>query len=310
MSNKIIFFNHYHRGDLFTHKEFIRHLKSQLNNSIFLLQYLHFNHYKVNLDLDIPLIGNPSNLSDRDKFIVKGNTLYVNTWVGTWQDQSWYTGVNLFTLKHSWNNIFTKINDTFGTNLVLNNNIEYYLPSINFSYFNLKNVDKFIEKNTRKKVLLCNGTPMSGQSFPSDMSDVIIQLSDKYKYIDFICTKKFITKNNSSNMYFTDDIIDDNDLHLQYPVFWHDRGKQNCDLNEISHLSTFCDLIIGKSSGPFVFSETKENYFSDSKSFINFCNEEEDSLYFNLNPKCKYFFIKNHNENNVYDVIDNSLSLL
>jgi hypothetical protein len=302
---KLIFFNHYHRGDLFTHKEFIRHLKQQLYGIDFVFQYLHFNHPKVNKDLDIPLIGNPSNLNHKDKFIPRGsNTLLVNTWIGVWGDTQGYMGVNLDSLLMSWGHIYEHINEYFGTKLSINTEKEYYIPSLDTSFFNIKSIDNFIQQNKGKKVLVCNGIPMSNQSFAGDMSEILIPTADKYKDITFICTKKFSTDKN--NILFTDDIIQDSDLH-DFNAPWHDRQQNNCDLNEISYLSTFCDVIIGKNSGPFVFCETKENFMNPNKTFISFTKWQTESLSHNINYRCKYNIVLDHSYENIIKEIENNL---
>ena len=76
---RVILFNHYHRGDLFTHKEFARHMKQQMPDSNF--EYWHYNHPKVNLDLQIPLTNLPNKLDNRIKFYEQGDVIGINTWI-------------------------------------------------------------------------------------------------------------------------------------------------------------------------------------------------------------------------------------
>ena len=49
---KIVFFNHFHRGDLHTNKEYIRQIMQELPDVEF--EYLHANPNKLLLDLNIP----------------------------------------------------------------------------------------------------------------------------------------------------------------------------------------------------------------------------------------------------------------
>jgi hypothetical protein len=241
MINNICFFNHYHRGDLFTHKEFIRQIKKETSIN---LSYYHYNHPKVNKDLDIPLVQ-VDGLSNTKNFYYTDSTLFINTWIGAYPDIfNMYGGVNLQSLSNSWALIFDEINKIFNTNLQLKFPIEYYLPSIDFSYFDISKIKEFINNNkNKKKVLICNGSPMSNQSFSSDLSNEIIHFAKKYLNINFICTKKFPT--DSKNIFFTDDItLDFEEYHFSPP--WQDRVINNCDLNEISYLSNFCNVIIGK----------------------------------------------------------------
>ena len=80
-----------------------------------------------------------------------------------------------------------------------------------------------------------------------------------------------------------------------------------CDLNEISYLSNYCDLIVGKNSGPFVYTLTKENFKNSNITFISFNKVEDDSLFWNLNSSCKYVWSNNYNENNIIRIIENNI---
>lgn len=300
---KIVFFNHYHRGDLFTHKEFVRHIKKLLPDISY--EYWHFNHPKVNLDLQIPLTNTPNQIDQKTVFcyINTNETLGINTWIGARPDiLSTYKGVNLQSLYDSWKIIFDKIG------LKLYDDPEQYLPSIDYSFFNVKNIDEYLSKSNKKRVLICNGKPMSNQSFQSDMQEIISSLASKYENIDFICTKKI--ERRYQNIHFTDDIIRDDDEFRGENPFWNDRSKNTCDLNEISYLSTKCDVIIGKNSGPFVFCETKENFKDSTKIIVSFSNGPQESMSNNVDFKCDYRLITNHVESNIYNIINSIVSKL
>ena len=193
--NKIVFFNHFHKGDLHTHKEFIRHIQTQLSDTKF--EYLHNNAEKLTAELDIPLIGSTSD-----------------------------------------------VDSTVGV----------------------------------RKILLCNNVPQSNQSFASDMREHILPFAEMYPDTHFICTNKFDT-DGASNILFTEDIIG--------PV-------TDGDLQEISYLSTYCDVIVGKNSGPYVFCETYDNYMDDTKTFVSFNTKHPDyedvheTMSKDLNIKCTY----------------------
>ena len=57
---KIIFFNHYHKGDMHTHKEFIRHIKNELKD--FKFEYYTSNPQKLINELDIQIVVAQINL--------------------------------------------------------------------------------------------------------------------------------------------------------------------------------------------------------------------------------------------------------
>jgi hypothetical protein len=306
--NKLIFFNHFHRGDLFTHKEFARYVKSNLPDVKF--EYWHFNHPKVNLDIDIPPTNAPMNLDKTKRFYKSTEgALMVNTWIGVYDEIfTKHGGVNLLSLKDSWDIIVSTINDTFKTNLTLNvKPLEQYLPTIDYARFDLTSIESFLERTPGKKVLLCNGEPMSNQSFKGNLKDDLELFSESYPDVTFICTSKFET--SKSNIVFTDDIIKDTQVYwLDTP--WNDRKINNCDLNEISYLSTNCDLIIGKNSGPFVFCETYANLMDTKKHIISFSKGEHESMSHGIHKECDYNLIRDHTASSIRGAIERGLNKL
>lgn len=264
--NKIIFFNHYHRGDLLTHKEFIRQLKSELPDVTF--EYMHFNHPKLTRDLDVPLVGAPTDLDHKTPFYQDGDTLYINTWIGCfWDIFCEHGGINMNSLYHQWEKIFAQVNALFNVDIGMYADKEEYLPSIDFSRFDVSSIDAFLAGTSNKNIVICNGPPQSGQSFTDDMKQFLEPVAQKYPGVNFICTNKFETTVN--NVLFTDDIIKDDEVSdVRAP--WENRQKNNCDLQEISYLSEKADAIVGKNSGPFVFCETKNNYMNPNKKFLSY----------------------------------------
>jgi hypothetical protein len=294
MPKKIVFFNHYHRGDLLTHKEFVRQLQEELPDCTY--EYMHFNHSKLTRDLDIPKIGEPTALDHKTPFYQDGDSLYVNTWIGChWDIFCENGGINMDSLWAQWNTMLDTINPFFGTDIKLRTEKESYLPSIDFTKFNVSSIDDFVKfSDKHKRVLICNGAPKSGQSFNSDMKEFLDPLAEKYTDVHFICTQKFST--DHKNIFFTDDIILDTDIEDKRAP-WEDRELNNCDLQEISYLSEMCDLIVGKNSGPFVFCETKNNYMNPNKKFLSFNvswgigKAPTETMSHNLNLKCEYTIV-------------------
>ena len=288
--SKIIFFNHYHRGDLLTHKEFIRQLQNELPD--FTFEYMHFNHPKLTRDLNIPVIGAPENLDAKTPFYQDEGVLYINTWIGCfWDIFCEHGGINMNSLWHQWDKILDTINGHFNTEIALRAEKESYLPKIDFTKFDVSSIDEFLKTNTNKKILICNGPPKSGQSFSDNMQDFINLAAEESPNIDFICTTKFDTTLN--NVLFTDDIIVDNEVEDKRAP-WEDREVNNCDLQEISYLSEQCDAIVGKNSGPFVFCETYNNYMNPNKKFLSYNvswgigKPPTETMSNGLDIKCKY----------------------
>ena len=288
--SKIIFFNHYHRGDLLTHKEFIRQLQNEMPG--FTFEYMHFNHPKLTRDLNIPVIGVPENLDAKTPFYQDEGVLYINTWIGCfWDIFCEHGGINMNSLWHQWDKILDTINGHFNTEIALRTDKESYLPEIDFTKFDVSSIDEFLKTHTNKKILICNGPPKSGQSFSDNMQDFINLAAEESPNIDFICTTKFDTTLN--NVLFTDDIIVDKEIEDKRAP-WEDREINNCDLQEISYLSEHCDAIVGKNSGPFVFCETYNNYMNPNMKFLSYNvswgigKPPTETMSNGLDIKCKY----------------------
>lgn len=274
----ICFFNRYHNGDLFASKAFIKQITENLD---FKFYYAHYNHPEVLLDLNVEYIYLPNitSLSQSDKFFENNNIFYVNTWIGSYFDDE-NSADECCTLKFSYDmfgKIHSELNRVFCTNLKLSS-MENYFPSIDFSKFHIGNIDKYIESDLNKKILFCNGPCLSGQClYIGDMKGIIESLAIKYPSMSFIATQRFDT--NIQNIKFTSDII-----HIE-----------GCDLNEIGYLSTFCDIIVGRNSGPHCFTANDVNVNNPNKIFYAFGQDPKVSLYYDVDLNCKF----------VYEIFDN-----
>lgn len=301
---KISFFNHGHNGDMHTSKEYIRQIQNTLQD--FEFEYCHANHIKTISDLEIFSNQNiPYKKTIR--FVEGPNHLVINTWNGAYSEYFnpntppyfYFGGTNYPSLTDIWEFIFNKINEHFSTDLKIKSPEEYF-PTINFKFFNVENIKTFVKKYQQKKVLVCNGPVRSKQSFIGPMKEEIQHLAVTHPNYLFICTHRFDSKNK--NIMFTDDIIKD---------------TSGCDLNEISYLSTFCDVIIGKNSGPFVFCMTKENFLNKDKVIISFNkgshdpkydpNSGVDSLPWGLSIPARYIFENNVDGKNIIDIIQKNI---
>ena len=156
---------------------------------------------------------------------------------------------------------------------------EEYLPRIDYSKAYTKTINEYV-KEEKRRILICNNIPASNQSFGDNMSEYVEQYATKYPDTDFICTNKF--KTNKINIKFTSEII---------------RSVGECDLLEISYLSKFCSIIIGKNSEPYVFCETYDNYMDPNKTFVSFNKKHpeydtiRETMSNGINYKCKYHAI-------------------
>jgi hypothetical protein len=305
----ICFFSHFHNGDIFHIKSFLREIISEIDTEFYIA---HPNSEILTCDMDLKYINLPlywskfANVYEKNrelnkhhvdlmvgkeytKFINTEECFYINTWIGGYfSPENEYTGeCSLRGFYKMFSNIYKNINDEFGTNLKLKE-LNDYIPTVDYSKIDCQKIDNFVEQNILPKVLICNGPALSGQTtYNSDMSEMLIPLAENNRDKIFICTKKFQTHLN--NIKFTDDI------------FKLDR----CDLNEISYLSKFCYLIVGRNSGPFCFTTTKENLNDETKTFLAFGSRETDSLPYRMDINSSFIFDYFTNINSLYQTILN-----
>ncbi len=287
---KIVFFNYAHKGDVFASRPFIGHIMQAIN-----VEYGYSHHWGdyllKDLDLEyvqldqIPVFG--PNKEHSDNFL-KDDVIYINTWIGKYFSHSKprYGQCNLQSIYHlMYSEIFDFISSVFNNDLKLKDITEYY-PVVDYSKFNILPVNIFLEQEKRKKVLFCNGPALSGQcEYNGTLDETIQRFSEEFPDICFIATHK--TNICTQNIKFTEDIIKNNTQ-----VSSDGQVTIGQDLNEISYLSKFCDVIIGRSSGPFTFCNIKENIFDENKSILCFGARETDCLPYELDIKCEFIFEK------------------
>jgi hypothetical protein len=305
----ILFYNLWHNGDVFSGRGYLQHIKNSLPNVKF--GYYHVCNSKIVSDL-IRTQFKP----DLKKFQVEqlnynkifetNETIYINSWVGAYfyQNQSHMTDhsafianlegeghANYLSLHKIYKFIIDYLNSNHGCDIILENNPLTYVPTINWEKYEIQKALDFIKQHDRKRHLICNGKVRSMQSGLSNLSQIIDHMAMEFKNDVFICTEKFET--NQKNIFFTSEIF----------------NIEN-DLNEISYLSTFCDTIVGKNSGPFMFTHVKENINNLNKIFVAMSHNVSDCYPYHMkNLPCKYLFTSNESPSHVANAIENAISL-
>lgn len=249
MLDKIVFYNHYNTGDLFTARTFIL----ELMGTGIAKEYAFSHHMDETLTNDfIEYTTLNSFCQDRAPIVWDGNTLYFNTWIGYSIGKYVLPGIvcRLDNFKRLYNDGLYSA----GIDYRLTKADDEYIPSINQIGCDKVNVNTFIETRdkNRKLVLVSNGLVYSGQAENFDLNYVIYKLCLEHPEIDFIATQRFDFE--YPNLFYTEDII----------------KKKTSDLKEIGYLSLFTNTIIGRSSGPFVYCQLKENYNDPSKTILSF----------------------------------------
>jgi len=243
----IYFYNAWHNGDLHVSRTFVRYIMENIKAE----NYFYMHNNSPTVLQDIPnLHQQPYSLNIQNKhgYFKRGNDVYINTWYCSYNNE--YLNNNEMTIFVLINIFKRTLKELFGHEIL--NNPLYFLPRIDYTKFNVFKVDDLVAIDTRKKVLICNNTADSGQSENFDFDPVIETISNQYPDILFIISnkKRYIEK---GNVRYCEDII-------PYPN----------NLNEISYLSKFCSVIVGRLSGPQTFSAIQDNFLDSKKKIITF----------------------------------------
>lgn len=249
----IHFYNYWHSGDLHVSRAFINYITDNVKADNY--YYHHSNSDKILSDNKKIQVIYTNKLDtydqqNKDSWKIDGNDYYINTWYRAGNDEYFNShGISIITLFLLFKNTIKTLFD-----ISLDGYIIDYLPYMDFSKFNLSEIKNFISSNDKKKVLICNNDVLSGQSVNFDFNPIIENIARKNNDIQFIITNRMGRNVNLENVMYFDNI--------------YTLGGNN--LNEIGFISKFCDVIIGRLSGPSSFTGIKDNYFDEKKIFLNF----------------------------------------
>jgi len=299
---RICFFNYFHNGDLLATKEFIREFMENIPAEYF---YAHNKHPKNLIDLPLTQVRIPEGLPNNKFFVGGDGTIFINTWIAAyWTEEKPYNiyldekeileeGITWKSYNKVFEYIIKMVDAHIGIKYNLQKEIESYAHRIDYSLFNCTNIDTFISnQNQEDLVLVSNGPVESGQTLiNNDMSSWMHTIANEFPNKKIICTRKFNT--NLVNILFTDDIIGDRSGH---------------DMNEISYLSKFCPNIIGRNSGPFLFTNSLENLKTPGKRFLSMGESYSHCFPAFLKFDCDFRHIIDESETIVLDSIRKLLS--
>lgn len=261
---KLIFYNYFHNGDIHISREFVKDIINKINPIS--KEYHHHNSKKLLFDIDIEILDtfivDDVKLDNSKLFYETDSNLYVNTWFHLNYGYKYY-GCSIEALYFN----FTEIYKGLGIEL---EKIDFYLPKINFDKFDMKNIDDFfLNHKFNKYVYISNGPVLSNQSDKMDLNIFIEILSKRYPDCLFILSEN--TNLKGENIMLSSEIIGSN-------------GRE--DLVENSYLTTKCDIIVGRNSGPSTFSMITDNILTEKKQDIIHMSNTcllIDEHYFNKN---------------------------
>jgi len=235
--------------------------------------YAHRQHPRVLSDMDgLSYTSLESIMNSRMPFVTNGKTLYINTWIGR-NPKYVLPGIGctvekLYEMHNEILQALLKRNLTLG--------VYNYIPSIDYSYYNTSIVDNLLLhiNNGSRLILIDNGKVFSQQAVNFDFTPVIHELATEHKDYYFFTTHKSGLEDDL-NVINLDEILD-----------------FQCNINEISYLSRFCDTVIGRCSGPHVFSQVLENWADKSKRLVSFTKTNFGSSFirdsYNFNMKVRW----------------------
>lgn len=288
--SSIVFFNNANNGDVFYSKEYIRFFAKNLGVRAY---HSHSKCPSLISDLRIPHMRINTAPLFNHSFHQENGVLYMNTWIAQ-NNKKWWDGCTLR------NNHRMYTDHAIALGLSLPKEEHLFIPEIDWKHYG---VDQFF-LNTERNILISNGNVLSGQTVNWDMTPMIISLARKHPSCTFYVTHPFPT--DISN------VVDANTF-FNY-------GPNRSNLNEISRLSTDCAIIVGRSSGPYSFTHTKENLFDETKTFICSSNGMEEGHWavlddYSLDKRAKQLWVECHvHKNNdcsgdLFELVDSEINL-
>lgn len=298
---KVVFFNHFHNGDIHVSRSMVRHIINRLPSTTF--AYSHRN--PPNILSDIPRLEYSNTgvefINEHTSLSKVGDIIYFNTWYA--QQKFKHMNTLGLTFDALYAGIDENCQNAFGFSLSdISEDPKIFYPEIDYSKFEIGHAQKWLKENPVKKILIENGQALSGQSDNFNMTQAIANVAANH------LDKIFILSNHDNiplpnNCIYADGII---------------KKSQRSDLNEISFLSSQCDLIIGRASGVFTFALTQYNLFERPAKFLCFYNLPAQNQQYWLGPmfkdKIQYSAnIVTHNETNInriQDIIQQNLDAI
>lgn len=168
---------------------------------------------------------------------------------------------------------------------------EDYLPTVNYGklplYSKIKKKLEEFKKKYKKIILISNGPVMSSQSVNFDFTPIIKRSVENFSNVLFITTEKT-------------DLVGDNIIDV------FDIVETERNILEISMISIFCDIIVGRASGPYCFSQVKENLLDPNKTFVCFCYNRYIASFYQ-DHKCKVSWSNDFDINSIYHKISETI---
>lgn len=230
-----VFYNKTSLGDLHLSRSHINKLVELFPEIKF---YYSHNYYGILKDCTAEFLPNKhEELNFCADITEKDDTIFLNAWVGA---NGRKTGVTF----KSAQDLFTYYCEFLSYTIKKKVNFPLVTPFIDYNKYNIQKVDEYFTgiSKDKVKVFICNNIPATGSGGTHSLDNWIKNLAEKYTGVNFYVT-------NPTNFQL------DNVIYAELII-----GGEGSKLNELSYFSTFCDVIIGRGSGPFTFTHVKDNF--------------------------------------------------
>jgi len=263
MINKIVFFSLWHKGDLHVSRTLVKYVYDFARKNNIKCGYQHKYPDYVLRDVGVPKDSNNYGFGQFTRTFDSDGTLYLNTWYGGDEEIFNNKSVTFDALYFSFAKVMKKYFD-----VDMSTDYWSFFPEIDYSAYNISGIKQFMDEHpNQRKILISNGTVMSGQVENFDFNPTIASLSAAFPNTLFMVTNDEGNLPKAPNIIKTSSII----------------KNTGCDQNENSYVSTFCDAIIGRFSGSYTFSMTRHNYLRNVK-FLVMCNQYQYPAWFHSLP--------------------------
>ncbi len=296
MIKEIIFYSNVHLGDLHLARPFIKWFADN-----FVEVKVKFDHnYSPKVFKDIKNVEF-SDFGWHDKLPREGD-IFCNDEEGIYIFNTWaYSGglnigCNYIALQNLFKKYFNFLisKDERFQHISFPSQIEAFVPKIDFTsdQINKNYIDHFFkDAKWHKKIYVSNNYVASKQADNFNMNQLILEISNKFPDTLLILSNKIDPLLlDSLNIIYAQDLVDS-------------KVTDNFDMLEQSYISTFCDIILGRNSGPFTFAEVDENR---NKTWITMLYSHINYDAFNLfnifSHSSEYYH--EYNINNVMKILD------
>jgi hypothetical protein len=267
MVKTLLFYNPANIGDAHIGREFVRYFFALAQNKGY-GRFVYCDKNSPRILLDMPKIQHcaPQAVGQLDPhkasaYLADTDTLVLNGWYAV--SPIWCNGYGHGCTLNTLYELYRQhAREYFGHEIT--EPIEHFIPRIDFSRYAVDAARAFfhsVEGQYRKKVLISNGQPQSGQTRMerAPFEHLITDLVAAHPDVLFLLSDR-IGSFEVPNVAYTRDVIGLPDKF--------------CDLPENGYVSTLCDVVVGRASGAYSFAYLADNFLDARKTMVCFTDDE------------------------------------